>query len=172
MQDIEILDKIGSGSYGNVYKAYDKKKKCYRAIKKFKNHYDNVKVCMKEPEVKVMTKIKHRNIVPLKKVIYEENRLYLIMELCKKNLAELMDDRRATSKGFTESEIRGYMKDLIHGVKCLHSNGYLHRDLKPENIMVSDENTLKITDFGTIKNLRDKPNFTNYVSTRWYRPPE
>lgn len=54
----------------------------------------------------------------------------------------------------------------------MHSHGYLHRDLKPENIMLSRDNVLKITDFGTVKNMKDKLPFTNYVSTRWYRAPE
>lgn len=43
MQDIELLEKIGSGSYGDVYKAYDKKKKSFRAVKKFKNDYNSIK---------------------------------------------------------------------------------------------------------------------------------
>ena len=167
-----MLNKIGSGSYGDVYKAYDTKKKVYRAVKKFKNNFKSVKQCMKEPEVKVMTKVKHQNIIPLKKVIYEDNKLYLVMELCNKNLTELMEERYQSGRGFTENEIRAYMRDLISAVQCLHKNGFLHRDLKPENILVSQENTLKLTDFGTIKCLKDKGPYTNYVSTRWYRPPE
>ena len=94
------------------------------------------------------------------------------MELWNKNLAELIRERKESGKGFTESEIKNYMRDILEGTMWLHSHGYIHRDLKPENILVSDDNTLKLTDFGTIKHMNDKLPFNNYVSTRWYRAPE
>jgi len=65
----------------------------------------------------VMTKIKHKNLVPLKKVVYENNKLWLVMELCNKNLAELRGEKLKEGKGFTEQEIRNYMRDIIQGVK-------------------------------------------------------
>ena len=69
-------------------------------------------------------------------------------------------------------EIKQYMRDILEGVMCMHSNGYIHRDLKPENILMSPENVLKVADFGTVKNMKAKLPYTNYVSTRWYRAPE
>jgi serine/threonine protein kinase len=63
MQDIQI---IGKGSYGKVYEAYDRKKKASRAVKIFRDHFDNVKECTEQPEVKLLTKINHPNIVSLK----------------------------------------------------------------------------------------------------------
>ena len=66
MQDIEILEKLGSGSYGDVFKAYDTSKKAYRAVKIFKDEYNSIRECMNDPEIKVMTKIKHKNLVRLK----------------------------------------------------------------------------------------------------------
>jgi male germ cell-associated kinase len=172
MKGIKIIKKIGSGSYGNVFQAYDEAKKTYRAVKCFKDNFASVKQCMKEPEVKIMTKIKHRNLVPLKKVIYEDNKLYLIMELWEKNLAQMFEERRKSGQKFTEKEIKTYMRDIIEGVKVLHDHGYMHRDVKPENILISQDNVLKLTDFGTIKKLSDRLNITHYVSTRWYRAPE
>jgi len=59
MQDFDILEKIGSGSYGDVYRALDKKKKVYRAIKKFKKEYESIATCKRENEVKILTKLKH-----------------------------------------------------------------------------------------------------------------
>ena len=44
-------------------------------------------------------------------------------------------------------------------------------DLKPENILMSDGN-VKIADFGLAREIRSKPPYTDYVSTRWYRAPE
>ena len=54
----------------------------------------------------------------------------------------------------------------------IHRNGYFHRDLKPENILCSGSELVKIADFGLVREIRSRPPFTDYVSTRWYRAPE
>ena len=94
------------------------------------------------------------------------------MELCPKNLTELFQERKSKMNAFTISEVQKYMNQIIKATRCLHSHGFLHRDIKPDNILVSEKGVLKLTDFGTIKKLKDKLPFTNYVSTRWYRAPE
>jgi serine/threonine protein kinase len=48
----------------------------------------------------------------------------------------------------------------------------MHRDLKPENILIKNDKILKITDFGTMKELKSYEMLTEYISTRWYRAPE
>lgn len=53
----------------------------------------------------------------------------------------------------------------------MHRNGFFHRDLKPENLLVYN-NVVKICDFGLAREIRSRPPFTDYVSTRWYRAPE
>ena len=53
----------------------------------------------------------------------------------------------------------------------MHKNGFFHRDLKPENILLSGP-VLKLCDFGLAREIRSRPPFTDYVSTRWYRSPE
>ena len=53
----------------------------------------------------------------------------------------------------------------------MHKQGFFHRDLKPENLLVKGE-TVKIADFGLAREIRSRPPFTDYVSTRWYRAPE
>lgn len=169
---LKIGNKIGCGSYGDVHEAVDLKKEQKVAVKIFKDAFDNVQQCMDQPEVKIMTKIKHHNLVGLKKVIYENNKLYLVMELCSMNLTELMRSKEKSRQKFSTDKIRSYMTDVLKAVECLHSHGYLHRDIKPDNILISPKGALKLTDFGTIKDMKDKLPFTNYVSTRWYRAPE
>jgi len=53
----------------------------------------------------------------------------------------------------------------------MHKHGFFHRDMKPENLLVNDGD-VKICDFGLAREIRSRPPFTDYVSTRWYRAPE
>ena len=73
------------------------------------------------------------------------------MELCSQNLSDMFGVRKSAGKKFSETEIKQYMRDILEGVMCMHSHGYIHRDLKPENILLSEQNELKIADFGTVK---------------------
>lgn len=61
---------------------------------------------------------------------------------------------------------------MLKAVAYLHKRGYIHRDLKPENLVLLNEDLLKITDFGILKDKRAPGPFTEYISTRWYRAPE
>lgn len=54
----------------------------------------------------------------------------------------------------------------------MHKHGFFHRDLKPENLLYSNEGVVKLIDFGLAREIRSRPPFTDYVSTRWYRSPE
>lgn len=55
----------------------------------------------------------------------------------------------------------------------MHKHGYFHRDLKPENILYSNKDGyIKLIDFGLAREIRSRPPYTEYVSTRWYRAPE
>lgn len=54
----------------------------------------------------------------------------------------------------------------------MHRHGFFHRDLKPENLLCSGPELVKIADFGLAREIRSRPPYTDYVSTRWYRAPE
>lgn len=54
----------------------------------------------------------------------------------------------------------------------MHRHGFFHRDLKPENLLCNGPELIKIADFGLAREIRSRPPYTDYVSTRWYRAPE
>ena len=55
----------------------------------------------------------------------------------------------------------------------MHKHGFFHRDLKPENILYCKNTGMaKLCDFGLAREIRSRPPYTDYVSTRWYRAPE
>jgi len=60
---------------------------------------------------------------------------------------------------------------VLKSIDHMHRNGIFHRDIKPENILIKDD-VVKLADFGSCRGVYSKPPFTEYISTRWYRPPE
>jgi serine/threonine protein kinase len=76
-------------------------------------------------------------------------------------------------KKFTEKEIKyflSYARNMIYqianGLANMHKNGFFHRDMKPENLLVYN-NIVKVCDLGLAREIRSRPPFTDYVSTRW-----
>ena len=99
-------------------------------------------------------------------------------------MIELMDSDLhkviQSNKPLTMRHNKCFLKQMLEGIKAMHSIGCLHRDLKPGNILVSKDCQLRITDFGLARFLDDETKrgenevspMTQYVVTRWYRPPE
>lgn len=56
---------------------------------------------------------------------------------------------------------------IASGLANMHKNGFFHRDMKPENLLIYN-NVLKVCDLGLAREIRSRPPFTDYVSTRWY----
>jgi serine/threonine protein kinase len=102
--------------------------------------------------------------------------LYMMMELMDCDLHRVIQSKQALS----EKHHKCFLKQMLEGIKAMHSIGVFHRDLKPGNILVSKDCQLRITDFGlarfmdasTRKGENELSPMTQYVVTRWYRPPE
>jgi cyclin-dependent kinase-like len=62
---------------------------------------------------------------------------------------------------------------MLKGLAYLHAQDIVHRDIKPENLLVGKDQRLKICDFGFARQMKEGTEaLTDYVATRWYRPPE
>ncbi|DBA73293.1 TPA: hypothetical protein ACH3X1_011349 [Trebouxia sp. C0004] len=119
-------------------------------------------------EVKSLRKLNHPCVVKLKEVIRENDELFFVFEYLDCNLYQLMKDR---TKLMPESRIRSWCHQILQGLAYIHKHGYFHRDMKPENLLVHRD-VVKIADFGLAREIRSRPPYTDYVSTRWYRAPE
>ena len=64
------------------------------------------------------------------------------------------------------------LPQVLQGLAFMHKHGYFHRDMKPENLLCMGPDVVKIADFGLAREIRSRPPYTDYVSTRWYRAPE
>jgi len=83
-----------------------------------------------------------------------------------------------SNQDITDDHIQFFFYQILRGMKYVHSAGIIHRDLKPRNILVNANCDVKICDFGLARVLGDPATpmpespMTEYVCTRWYRPPE
>lgn len=169
MNHFEEINIIGDGAFGIVSKCRDRNSNEIVAIKKMKQKFQNWEDCLQLKEVKSLRKIKHENVLRLLQIFRENDHLYLVFECLGESLIKTM--REHSSVGFTEPEIRYIIYQILSGIAVVHKNGFFHRDLKPENLLWADD-LLKIADFGLAREIRSRPPYTEYISTRWYRAPE
>ncbi|XVF21332.1 hypothetical protein REPUB_Repub12eG0081700 [Reevesia pubescens] len=168
MERYKILEELGDGTCGSVFKAFNIETFEIVAVKKMKRKFYFWEECMNLREIKALRKLNHPNIVKLKEVVRENNELFFIFEYMEHNLYQIIKERQ---RPFSEGEIRSFMSQMLQGLAHMHRNGYFHRDLKPENLLVTKD-VLKIADFGLAREVSSMPPYTEYVSTRWYRAPE
>ncbi|GJQ84167.1 hypothetical protein Trydic_g2844 [Trypoxylus dichotomus] len=163
------LHQLGDGTYGSVVLGQRKDTGEKVAIKRMKRKYYSWEEAMSLREVKSLKKLHHTNVVKLKEVIRENDVLYFVFEYMHENLYQLIKDRRVP---FPEATVRNMLFQILQGLAFIHRHGFFHRDLKPENILCSGPELVKIADFGLVREIRSRPPYTDYVSTRWYRAPE
>jgi serine/threonine protein kinase len=159
---------LGDGAFGTVTKCRDKETGEFVAVKKIKQRFPSFDECLQLKEVKSLRKIKHQNVVKLLQIFRESEIMYLVFELMGESLVDTMEKK---NNHFSEPEIREIMLQIFTGLAYIHKQGFFHRDMKPDNLLWKDD-VLKICDFGLAKEIRARPPFTEYVSTRWYRAPE
>eukprot|EP01035_Chromulina_nebulosa_P024170 gene24170-31416_t len=168
MNRYKVTKQLGDGTYGSVLKAVNRQTGEVTAIKKMKKKFYTWEECIQLREIKSLKKLNHPNIIKLKEVIRENDELFFVFEYMEGNLYELMKSR---DRLFPESHIRNIIYQILQGLAFMHKHGFFHRDIKPENMLVKGD-VVKVADFGLAREIRSKPPFTEYVSTRWYRAPE
>ena len=169
MEKYKTLEDVGIGTFGKVTKALVRETGEFVAIKAMKQKFYTWEECMNLREVKSLRKLnKHENIVKLKEVFRTNNDLYFVFEYVEKDLYKVMKEN---NNSMDIKDIKSIMYQLFDALSYCHKNHFFHRDLKPENILMSD-GKVKLADFGLAREIRSKPPYTDYVSTRWYRAPE
>lgn len=96
-----------------------------------------------------MKKLNHPNLCGLMEVLDDprEDSLYMVMEMCKKGIIMKVGlDQR--SDPYDDDRCRRWFRDLILGIEYLHAQGIVHRDIKPDNCLLTEQDVLKVVDFG------------------------
>ena len=96
-----------------------------------------------------MKKLNHNNLVSLIEVLDDPNEdsLYMVLEMCKKGVIMKVGVNERADPYDNES-CRCWFRDLILGIEYLHAQGVVHRDIKPDNLLLTEDDILKIVDFG------------------------
>ncbi|GCB82677.1 hypothetical protein scyTo_0022052, partial [Scyliorhinus torazame] len=114
--------------------------------------------------------LRHENLVNLLEVCKRKKRWYLVFEFVDHTV---LDDLEQFPNGLEYDKVRKYLIQILRGMAFCHSHNIIHRDIKPENILVSHSGAVKLCDFGFARTLAAPGEiYTDYVATRWYRPPE
>jgi len=123
-------------------------------------------------EIDIMKKVNHPNVLSLKEIFETGKQITLVMELV--NGGELFF--KIVDRGcYSEKDASNIVRQIINGVKYLHSLGIAHRDLKPENLLCSGESDnmeIKIADFGLSKIFAGGQRLETSCGTPDYAAPE
>jgi formylglycine-generating enzyme required for sulfatase activity/tRNA A-37 threonylcarbamoyl transferase component Bud32 len=150
MGKYQILEKIGAGGMGQVYKAFHSGTERIVAIKVMleKSKTDLGLIKRFEREVKAAAKLVHANIITVFDADQADGRIFMVMEYIKgDDLEEILRKKGPLSV----SEVVDYILQAAKGLKYAHDQGVIHRDIKPGNILVDSSGNVKIVDMGLAK---------------------
>lgn len=169
----ELQEKIGEGGMSLVYKARDKKLNRFIAVKILKHEFiDNEDIVDKfKKEATAIANLNDPYIVNVLDVGSQEDYNYIVMEYVKgKTLKELIRE-----KGRIPYDLAlNFSTQIAKALDCAHKNNIIHRDIKPQNILVTEEGSLKVTDFGIAKSTNSSTitNTSNVIGSAHYFSPE
>ena len=172
-QRYEILEELGKGGMGEVYRVKDKKLNEEMALKVLKPEIasDRATIERFKNELKLARKIAHRNVCKMYDLNEEKEIPYITMEYVKgEDLKSLIQ----TKGKLSIDEAVGIAMQVCKGLAEAHDLGIIHRDLKPQNIMIDKKDTAKIMDFGIARST-EAPGVTQtgmILGTPDYMSPE
>ena len=154
----EVMDLIGQGGMGQVYKAIDRELDEVVALKvlKPKLSSDSGIIARFKQEIKLTRKIKHKNVARIFDLGEVGGFKFISMEYIDgKSLKDLLLSRGQLSLPLALHVFR----QVLEGVSAAHEEGIVHRDIKPQNIMVSRDFTAYVLDFGIARSLESEDLF-------------
>jgi len=183
IENFDIIEEVGKGEYGIVFKARHKDSKHLYALKQ---------IDLSDPkegvpsttirEIALLKDIDHPNIIKLFNVIHYSKKFYLVLEICSSDLKKFISDK---VNGVSIAETKLILFQILKGLEVLDSCSVMHRDLKPQNILVIkpvnnlekktgvDFPVIKLADFGLARSCSiPVQTYTPGVVTLWYRAPE
>ena len=170
LKDYTLIKDIGEGNFGKVKLAKLTSTKEKFAIKILDK--EKLKTQTKSTlfnEIEIISRLNHKNIIHVEKILEDQKNFYIIMEYCEKG--ELFD-YIVNKERLNPAEASLFFYQLINGVEYIHKQGFAHRDLKPENLLLTKEKILKIIDFGLCHDFDGENFLTTKCGSPSYAAPE
>lgn len=176
LRKYELVERLGKGAYGVVWKAVEKANGQTVALKKIFAAFQNVTDAQRTfREIMFLLELSDApNVIRLSNVLKAENDhdIYLVFEFMETDLHRVI-----CANILEDIHIQFTMHQLFKSLNYIHSAGMIHRDLKPSNVLLDRKCNLKVADFGLARSVAQlepdtSPIMTDYVATRWYRAPE
>ncbi|XP_010157074.1 PREDICTED: serine/threonine-protein kinase Nek10-like, partial [Eurypyga helias] len=179
-----ILEHLGSGAFGSVYKVRKHNGQNLLAMKEVNLHNPAFGKCKKDRDSRVKNivseltiireQLYHPNVVRYYRTFLENDRLYIVMELIEGvPLGQHLHSLKEKQQYFTEERIWHIFIQLCLALRYLHKEKRIvHRDLTPNNVMLGDKDKVTITDFGLAKQKQENSKLASVVGTILYSCPE
>jgi len=166
--DYVLLDKIGEGSFGEVYLAQHKATKKNVAIKVIDLEASEDELDDIQYEIRFLSECKSPYTVEYFGSFLKNNELYIVMEyLAGGSVAEQLN-----AGAITETQVSVIVREVLKGLSYLHSDGRIHRDIKAANILLSFDGAVKLADFGVSGHLNGPMKRYTIVGSPYWMAPE
>ncbi|CAG9318283.1 unnamed protein product [Blepharisma stoltei] len=168
----DVLEELGAGSFGHVYKVVKKNSGEIYAMKVLSKQMLREKNQLKYAiaECKILKNIRHPYIVPLYWAFQTPNSLYMVLEYCPNgDLSKLLEYAQSLNVSISKF----YIAEVILAIEYLHSLDIVYRDLKPQNLLLDSNGHIKLADFGLAKeNVTEENPAMSFCGSPAYLPPE
>ncbi|KAH6795678.1 hypothetical protein C2S51_036664 [Perilla frutescens var. frutescens] len=164
------LELIGRGSFGDVYKGYDKELKKEVAIKVIDLEEAEDEIEDIQKEIAVLSECRSQYITEYYCSYLHQTKLWIVMEyMAGGSVADLIQPNQPLD----EVSIAWILRDLLHAIEYLHTEGKIHRDIKAANILLTENGDVKVADFGVSAQLtRTISRRKTFVGTPFWMAPE
>ncbi|TYH75287.1 hypothetical protein ES332_D04G009200v1 [Gossypium tomentosum] len=145
IEEYHVIELVGEGSFGKVYKGRRKYTGQTVAMKFIMKHGKTEKdIHNLRQEIEILRKLKHENIIEMIDSFESQQEFCVVTEFAQGDLFQILED----DKCLPEEQVQAIAKQLVRALHYLHSNRIIHRDMKPQNILIGAGSVVKLCDFG------------------------